>query len=42
MWYGKIGRYEIPYTVTGGVKFTGLKKAPKFIYTDRIIGTGKG
>ena len=41
MWESKNVFYEIPYVVTGDVKFTGLKETPKGICTDRIIGTGK-
>ncbi len=39
MWWSKIACYETPYSVTGAVKHTGSKQAPKGICTDRIIGT---
>lgn len=38
----KIGRYENPYIVTGGIVRTGTKGTPKDICTDRNDGTGKG
>lgn len=34
-------RYEIPYTVTGGIKHTGLERTPTDICIDRIVGTRK-
>ena len=37
----KIRRYETPYSVTGTIKCTGLKQAPKGICTDRLVGTWK-
>jgi hypothetical protein len=39
--FSKIGSYEQPYTVTGGVKLTGSEQAPKYICKDRVIGTWK-
>lgn len=39
MWWSKIACYETPYSVTGAIKHTGSKQAPKGICTDRIIGT---
>ncbi len=39
--FSKIGCYEKPYTVKGSIKLTGLKKQPKDICKDRIIGTWK-
>jgi hypothetical protein len=33
--------YENPYSVTGTIKYTGLKQAPKGICTDRFVGTWK-
>ncbi|GAA6406018.1 hypothetical protein K040078D81_01350 [Blautia hominis] len=38
----KTGRYENPYTVTGGIQRTGTKGKPKGICTDRDDGTRKG
>ena len=35
----KIGLYEKPYVVTGNIKQTGLKRAPKSICKDRVVGT---
>ena len=32
----KIGIYENPYTVTGCIKHTGSKQAPKSIYTEKV------
>jgi hypothetical protein len=37
--FSKICPYEKPYYVTGIVKHTGLKQAPKGICIDRFIGT---
>ncbi|MBO5561696.1 MAG: hypothetical protein J6A07_08595 [Firmicutes bacterium] len=37
----KLQGYETPYGVTGTVKHTGSKDAPKDICTDRNIGTWK-
>jgi len=37
----KISCYENPYTVTGGIWQTGLKREPKGICKDKIIGTQK-
>ena len=41
MWISKIDMYEPPYSVTGTIKYTGLKKAPKDICTGKNIGTWK-
>lgn len=37
----KILLYERPYSVTGTIKLTGLKEAPKYICKDKFIGTWK-
>jgi len=37
----KILLYERPYSVTGTIKLTGLKEAPKDICKAKIIGTWK-
>lgn len=37
----KISGYENPYTVTGSIKQTGLKRGPTGICKDKIIGTQK-
>ena len=37
----KIRLYEIPYSVTGTIKHTGLEQAPKGICKDRFVGTWK-
>ena len=42
MWWSKNLVYEKPYCVTGTIKLTGVKSAPKDICTDRVIGTRKG
>jgi hypothetical protein len=42
VWSSKNGVYERPYCVTGAIKLSGSKPAPKSICTDRVIGTGKG
>lgn len=34
-------RYEIPYTVTGGIEHTGSERTPKGICIDKIVGTRK-
>ncbi len=34
-------RYEIPYTVIGGIKHTGSERTPTDICIDRIVGTRK-
>lgn len=39
--FSKILLYERPYSVTGTIKLTGLKEAPKDICKAKIIGTWK-
>lgn len=39
MWLSKSCCYERPYSVTGAIQFTGLKRRPKSICTDSLIGT---
>lgn len=39
--FSKILLYERPYSVTGTIKLTGLKEAPKDICRAKIIGTWK-
>lgn len=39
MWLSKSCCYERPYSVTGTIKFTGLKRKPKSICIDNLIGT---
>lgn len=39
MWLSKSCYYERPYGVTGIIQFTGLKRRPKGICTDNLIGT---
>ena len=39
MWLSKNCCYERPYSVTGAIQFTGLKRRPKSICTDSLIGT---
>ena len=39
--FSKILLYERPYSVTGTIKLTGLKEAPKGIWKAKIIGTWK-
>jgi hypothetical protein len=39
MRWSKIVGYETPYSVTGAVQYAGLKRTPKDICTDKIIGT---
>lgn len=39
MGYCKICIYEVPYSVTGTIKFTGLEEKPKGVCKDRFIGT---
>lgn len=41
MRFSKILLYERPYSVTGTIKLTGLKEAPKDICKAKIIGTWK-
>ena len=41
VWFSKNLLYEKPYSVTGTIKLTGSKQAPKAICKDRIIGTQK-
>jgi hypothetical protein len=41
VWISKNGMYENPYSVTGTIKHTGSKKAPKDICKGRDIGTWK-
>lgn len=41
MRFSKILFYERPYSVTGAIKLTGLKEAPKDICRAKIIGTWK-
>lgn len=42
VWFSKNRMYERPCCVTGTSKLTGLKRRPKGICRDRIIGTRKG
>jgi len=39
--WSRNGLYETPYSVTGTIKHTGLKQAPKGICTDKPVGTWK-
>ena len=39
MWFSKSCCYERPYSVIGAIKFTGLKRGPKSICIDSLIGT---
>lgn len=39
--FSKILLYERPYSVTGTIKLTGSKEAPKDICKAKIIGTWK-
>ena len=41
MWQSKNIGYEMPYTVTGGIKHTGSERTPTGICIDRIVGTRK-
>ena len=40
--FSRNGCYETPWHVTGVSKLTGLKRRPKGICKDRIVGTRKG
>ncbi len=42
VWFSQHRMYERPRCVTGTPKLTGLKRRPKGIWIDRIIGTRKG
>ena len=39
VWNSKNSRYEIPYTIKGGIKHTGSQELPKGICKDKVIGT---
>ena len=41
MWSSKNHLYEKPYSVTGAIKFTGLKETSKVICKDKVVGTRK-